>query len=85
MLIRNLTTSGDVIHRWTIPALGLKTDAIPGRLNQLRFNVSDKNCFFFGQCSELCGVNHRFIPIRLKSCSNYFFFFIFKTIEKLHK
>nr|BBQ05086.1 cytochrome oxidase subunit 2 [Cipangopaludina japonica] len=62
MNIRMLITSGDVIHSWTIPSLGVKVDAVPGRLNQLGFFI--KHCgIFYGQCSEICGANHSFMPI----------------------
>ena len=57
-----LITSADVIHSWTVPTLGIKTDAIPGRLNYLRTNVPFSGVYY-GQCSEICGSNHRFIPI----------------------
>lgn len=60
--IRILITSGDVIHSWTIPSLGVKVDAIPGRLNQLGFFIKHSG-IFYGQCSEICGANHSFIPI----------------------
>lgn len=60
--IRVLVRSRDVIHSWTVPALGVKSDAIPGRLNQIRFYMRRPG-LFFGQCSEICGANHRFIPI----------------------
>lgn len=63
--IRILVTSADVIHAWTIPSLGVKVDAIPGRLNQLGF-ISNRPGVFYGQCSEICGSNHRFIPIRVE-------------------
>jgi len=55
----------DVIHSWTVPALGLKIDAVPGRLNQL-LSIVSRSGLYFGQCSEICGVNHRFIPIKLE-------------------
>lgn len=62
-------SSSDVIHSWTIPSLGVKIDCIPGRINQ--FNFSCKNTgVFFGQCSEICGTNHRFIPIVLEIIKN---------------
>lgn len=67
---RLLVTAGDVIHRWTIPSLFIKTDAIPGRLNQVDFFFPSSGGVFFGQCSELCGVNHRFIPISLSIIEN---------------
>lgn len=66
--IRFLVTSADVIHSWTIPSLGIKIDAIPGRLNQI-FSIINRPGIYFGQCSEICGANHRFIPICLESTS----------------
>lgn len=60
--LRLLVTSMDVLHSWTIPSLGIKIDACPGRLNQV--NIFLKRIgMFFGQCSEICGVNHGFMPI----------------------
>nr|CAD7857580.1 COX2 CDS [Olavius algarvensis] len=64
--IRLLVTASDVIHAWTIPALSIKADAIPGRLNQLTFTLSRAGVFY-GQCSEICGANHSFMPIVLES------------------
>lgn len=64
--IRFLTTSRDVIHSWTIPRLGFKIDAVPGRINQFCV-ATKKSGVYFGQCSEICGANHRFIPIVLES------------------
>nr|YP_010977664.1 cytochrome c oxidase subunit II [Goniurosaurus bawanglingensis]WOA02150.1 cytochrome c oxidase subunit II [Goniurosaurus bawanglingensis] len=60
--IRVLVTAEDVLHSWAIPSLGVKTDAIPGRLNQTTFTTSHPG-LFFGQCSEICGSNHSFMPI----------------------
>lgn len=60
--IRVLVTAADVIHAWTVPALGVKVDAIPGRLNQLGFTINTPG-IFYGQCSEICGANHSFMPI----------------------
>ena len=60
--IRALITSRDVLHSWALPALGVKIDAIPGRLNQFVFIVI-LNSVIHGQCSEICGVNHSFITI----------------------
>ena len=60
-----LITSADVIHSWTVPTLGIKTDAIPGRLNYLSTLVPFSGVYY-GQCSEICGSNHRFIPIVLE-------------------
>lgn len=62
LIRRILVTSRDVIHSWTIPSIGVKRDAIPGRLNQLNLYPIHLG-LFFGQCSEICGANHRFIPI----------------------
>nr|AFU50149.1 cytochrome c oxidase subunit II [Arescus labiatus] len=70
--IRMLITSEDVIHSWTIPSLGLKMDATPGRLNQSSM-IINRSGIFYGQCSEICGANHSFMPIVLESISpNYF-------------
>jgi heme/copper-type cytochrome/quinol oxidase subunit 1 len=62
--IRVLVTSSDVIHSWAIPALGVKVDACPGRLNQVSLFI-ERVGYYFGQCSELCGLNHAFMPISL--------------------
>jgi cytochrome c oxidase subunit 2 len=64
--IRFLVTSADVLHSWAIPSLGIKVDAVPGRLNQM-FTFIKRPGDFYGQCSEICGVNHGFMPIRLIS------------------
>jgi len=66
--VRILITSADVIHSWTIPRMGVKIDATPGRLNQVRF-LTNRTGLFYGQCSEICGANHRFIPIVLERIS----------------
>lgn len=66
--IRVIVTARDVLHSWTIPSLGVKADAIPGRLNQLSINAN-KPRVLYGQCSEICGANHRFIPIVLEFIS----------------
>lgn len=63
--IRMLISSEDVLHSWAIPSLGLKTDAIPGRLNQTTL-ISTRPGLFYGQCSEICGSNHSFMPIVLE-------------------
>lgn len=65
---RLLITSTDVIHAFALPTLGLKVDALPGRINQLFTNPSRVG-LYYGQCSEICGSNHSFMPIRLKVCS----------------
>nr|YP_002229154.1 cytochrome c oxidase subunit II [Polystoechotes punctata]ACH90003.1 cytochrome c oxidase subunit 2 [Polystoechotes punctata] len=64
--IRILVTAADVLHSWTIPALGVKIDATPGRLNQTNFFINRPG-MFFGQCSEICGANHSFMPIVIES------------------
>ena len=60
--LRVLVTSTDVIHSWAVPSLGVKVDACPGRLNQISVYI-ERAGQFFGQCSELCGLNHAFMPI----------------------
>nr|YP_009406994.1 cytochrome c oxidase subunit 2 [Typhlopatsa pauliani]ASA39530.1 cytochrome c oxidase subunit 2 [Typhlopatsa pauliani] len=66
--IRVLVSAADVIHSWTIPALGVKVDAVPGRLNQISFSI-DRPGLLYGQCSEICGANHSFMPIVIESTS----------------
>lgn len=61
-------TGADVIHSWTIPAFGVKQDAVPGRLAQLWFKA-EKEGIYFGQCSELCGKDHAYMPITVKVVS----------------
>ena len=61
-------TATDVIHSWTIPAFAVKQDAVPGRIAQLWFQA-DKEGVYFGQCSELCGINHAYMPIVVKAVS----------------
>nr|ABM53827.1 cytochrome oxidase subunit II [Latiblattella sp. 3 DJGI-2006] len=64
--IRMIITAADVLHSWTIPSLGVKADATPGRLNQTSFLISRPGVFY-GQCSEICGANHSFMPIVIES------------------
>ncbi|GAA4766802.1 hypothetical protein GCM10023219_10310 [Stakelama sediminis] len=64
--IRLLTTSTDVIHSWAVPAFWIKLDAIPGRLNETSFTI-EKPGLYFGQCSELCGARHGFMPIAVEA------------------
>ena len=61
-------TASDVIHAWTIPAFAIKQDAVPGRIAQAWFNVEQEGVYF-GQCSELCGINHAYMPIVVKAVS----------------
>nr|YP_009400206.1 cytochrome c oxidase subunit 2 [Zeylanicobdella arugamensis]AQT26244.1 cytochrome c oxidase subunit 2 [Zeylanicobdella arugamensis] len=63
--IRMLITAADVLHSWTIPSLGVKMDAVPGRLNQINFMTLIPG-IYYGQCSEICGVNHSFMPIAME-------------------
>nr|WPM97861.1 cytochrome c oxidase subunit II [Argyropelecus aculeatus] len=60
--IRVLVSAEDVLHSWAVPALGVKMDAVPGRLNQTAF-LASRPGVFYGQCSEICGANHSFMPI----------------------
>nr|AIK19909.1 cytochrome c oxidase subunit II [Leiopelma hamiltoni] len=64
--IRMLVSAEDVLHSWAVPSLGMKTDAIPGRLNQTTF-IASRPGMFYGQCSEICGANHSFMPIVVES------------------
>ena len=64
--IRLITTANDVIHSWAVPAFWIKLDAIPGRLNETSFTI-DKPGLYFGQCSELCGARHAFMPIAVEA------------------
>nr|AAM76907.1 cytochrome oxidase subunit II [Neotemnopteryx sp. B]AAM76908.1 cytochrome oxidase subunit II [Neotemnopteryx sp. B] len=64
--IRIIITAADVLHSWTIPSLGVKADATPGRLNQTSF-LFNRPGVFYGQCSEICGANHSFMPIVIES------------------
>lgn len=68
--IRLLVSAVDVLHSWTIPSFGLKVDACPGRLNQVNLFIK-RFGYFFGQCSEICGVNHGFMPIALVALPSY--------------
>jgi len=66
--LRLVISSSDVLHSWALPSIGLKADANPGRLNILFINRFDTCGVFYGQCSEICGANHSFIPISLEVC-----------------
>lgn len=80
--IRLLVSAADVIHSWTIPSIGIKVDALPGRLNQLRI-FSLRPGLLYGQCSEICGANHRFMPIVLEVVSPSDFVKWIKTLLKI--
>jgi heme/copper-type cytochrome/quinol oxidase subunit 2 len=66
--VRFIVTAADVIHSFACPALGIKCDAYPGRLNQVSVLINREGTFY-GQCSEICGVNHAFMPIAVDSLS----------------
>lgn len=66
--IRVLITASDVLHCWAIPSLGIKLDACPGRLNQTSMFIKREGVFY-GQCSEICGINHGFMPIVIEAVS----------------
>jgi cytochrome c oxidase subunit 2 len=67
-VVRLQVTAADVIHAWAMPAFGVKMDAVPGRLNETWFQVEQEGVYF-GQCSELCGLDHSFMPITVKAVS----------------
>uniref|UniRef100_A0AAU8L196 Cytochrome c oxidase subunit 2 n=1 Tax=Bryozoa sp. TaxID=2813608 RepID=A0AAU8L196_9BILA len=67
-MVRMIITSDDVIHCWTMPSMALKCDAVPGRLNQIQF-LANRVGMFYGQCSEICGANHSFMPISMEIIS----------------
>ena len=66
--IRLIVTGADVIHSWAVPSLGIKIDAVPGRLNQTSI-LAERTGVFYGQCSEICGVWHGFMPIAVEAVS----------------
>ena len=67
--VRVLVTAADVIHAFAMPAFGVKTDAVPGRINEIWFNAQ-KEGLYYGQCSELCGKDHAFMPIAIRVVSD---------------
>ncbi len=66
--VRVLVTAGDVLHSWAVPAFGVKKDAVPGRTNETWLKI-DREGVYYGQCSEICGVNHGFMPITIEAVS----------------
>ena len=64
-MVRVLVTASDVLHAFAMPAFGIKTDAVPGRINEVWFNAT-KEGLYYGQCSELCGKDHAFMPIAIR-------------------
>lgn len=81
LYIQGLINSADVLHSWAIPALSLKIDACPGRINSLNFIVLSEKTFY-GQCSEICGVNHGFMPIKLKTVTYPEFLYFLEEASK---
>nr|QUL58687.1 cytochrome c oxidase subunit II [Holothuria hilla] len=80
--IRVLVSSADVLHSWAVPSLGVKMDAVPGRLNQTSF-LLNRTGLFYGQCSEICGANHSFMPIVIESVPfNVFEHWITQNLEE---
>lgn len=79
--VRTLITAADVLHSWTVPRMGIKADAVPGRLNQVNF-YTNRPGLYFGQCSEICGANHRFIPIVIETIPGKNFIKWVKTASK---
>jgi cytochrome c oxidase subunit 2 len=67
-VVKVVTTGADVIHSWALPAFGVKMDAVPGRLNETWFKATQTGTFY-GECSELCGARHAFMPIEVKVVS----------------
>jgi len=76
--LRLLITAVDVLHSWTIPSFGVKVDACPGRLNQANLFIK-RFGVFFGQCSEICGVNHGFMPIVLLAMPSVQYHYLIMT------
>lgn len=70
--IQILTTAADVLHSWAMPSFGVKMDAVPGRINETWVRI-EKEGIFYGQCSEICGVNHAFMPIEVHAVSKQAF------------
>ena len=68
-VVEVITTGADVIHSWALPQMGVKMDAVPGRLNHTWFKA-DQTGIYYGECSELCGARHAFMPIEVKVVSD---------------
>jgi len=68
-VVKVLITANDVLHAWALPSFGVKRDAVPGRINETWFKA-EKVGTYYGQCSELCGIKHAFMPITVKVVSN---------------
>ena len=68
-VIKVLITANDVLHAWALPSFGVKRDAVPGRINETWFKA-EKEGTYYGQCSELCGIKHAFMPIEVRVVSD---------------
>ena len=68
-VVKVLITANDVLHAWALPSFGVKRDAMPGRINETWFKA-EKEGTYYGQCSELCGIKHAFMPIEVRVVSN---------------
>lgn len=79
--VRILLTSADVLHSWAVPSLGVKMDAIPGRTNETWFKIT-KPGFYYGQCSEICGAGHGFMPIGIEAVDKDSFQLWLKQAQK---
>jgi cytochrome c oxidase subunit 2 len=80
-VVRIVTTGADVIHSWAVPAFGVKMDAVPGHLNETWFKA-EREGTYYGQCSELCGARHAFMPIEVKVVSQDAFNAWIQTAKK---
>ncbi len=80
-IVKVIITGADVIHSWTVPAFGVKKDAVPGRLNEIWFKV-EKEGIYYGQCSELCGADHAFMPIEVHIVSDAEYAAWIETMKK---
>jgi cytochrome c oxidase subunit 2 len=67
-VVKVQTTGADVIHSWAVPAFGVKMDAVPGRINETWFKATTEGTYY-GECSELCGARHAYMPIEVKVVS----------------
>ena len=69
-VVKVMITANDVLHAWALPSFGVKRDAVPGRINETWFKA-EKVGTYYGQCSELCGIKHAFMPIEVRVCLLY--------------
>jgi cytochrome c oxidase subunit 2 len=84
-VVKVLITANDVLHAWALPSFGVKRDAVPGRINETWFKA-EKVGTYYGQCSELCGIKHAFMPITVKVVTeNEYQEWLFEAKEKFAK